>query len=476
MGAKRSKNQFRREQAKKRKLEQAQNAQDTPSEPPADPTPAKSTEPTKPAETTPDKPAAKRQKLEEPEVDTSSELFHQFEQVFERFKPQEAPAEPTALVKAEEPVSELEPELEPEEDKLTRREAKQRTKVPLLQLKLLTKFPELVEWYDADAPDPELCVALKTRPNAVQVPGQWRSRRDYLAKKQLDRPPFKLPAYIAETGIMDMREDPSEQSLKQQQRAKVQVRLGKLDIDYRKLHDAFFKFQYQQKPRLYKFGDCYYEGRDDAKEMDELAGLRPGVVLKQLRAALGMLETDTKAPPPWIAVMQRVGKPPAYASLMIPGVDGSYNNEGYHVERQRRTRAGGYGEKWGVLLMDSSLEEEEEEEEDKGKDKREPKVEPKVEPKREPARVEEKPRVERVAVELFGTVALLEKPVTEESSDKKLFTVVDEHAGSLRELLEKQFSGEPKEEKGQKEKEKETSKEKEQPKEAKADEIDSFKF
>lgn len=36
-------------------------------------------------------------------------------------------------------------------------------------------------------------------------------------------------------------------------------RLGKIDIDYQVLHDAFFK--YQLKSNLTVFGDIYYEGK-----------------------------------------------------------------------------------------------------------------------------------------------------------------------------------------------------------------------
>ena len=36
-------------------------------------------------------------------------------------------------------------------------------------------------------------------------------------------------------------------------------RLGKIDIEYSVLHDAFFK--YQTKSELTVFGDAYYEGK-----------------------------------------------------------------------------------------------------------------------------------------------------------------------------------------------------------------------
>lgn len=38
-------------------------------------------------------------------------------------------------------------------------------------------------------------------------------------------------------------------------------RMGKMDIDYDVLHDAFFK--YQTKPRMTAFGDIYYEGKEN---------------------------------------------------------------------------------------------------------------------------------------------------------------------------------------------------------------------
>ncbi len=36
--------------------------------------------------------------------------------------------------------------------------------------------------------------------------------------------------------------------------------MGKLDIDYQVLHDAFFK--YQTKPHLSGLGELYYEGKE----------------------------------------------------------------------------------------------------------------------------------------------------------------------------------------------------------------------
>ena len=48
-------------------------------------------------------------------------------------------------------------------------------------------------------------------------------------------------------------------SLKQKTRERVRPKMGKLTIDYQKLHDAFFKWQ--TKPKMTIHGDLYYEVR-----------------------------------------------------------------------------------------------------------------------------------------------------------------------------------------------------------------------
>jgi len=89
--------------------------------------------------------------------------------------------------------------------------------------------------------------------------------------------------------------------------------VGRLDIDYSILHDAFFK--YQTKPSLSGLGELYYEGKEyEAK----VKNIKPGVLSDELRKALGMAETS---PPPWLINMQRYGPPPSYPSLKVPGLN-----------------------------------------------------------------------------------------------------------------------------------------------------------
>lgn len=123
-------------------------------------------------------------------------------------------------------------------------------------------------------------------------------------------------------------EDENKMSAKQKNRSRVAPKMGAIDIDYRTLHDAFFK--HQHKPSgLTKIGDMYYEG----KEMETQTNIKPGGPYSDaLREALGM--TSENSPPPWLNNMQRYGPPPSYPNLKIPGLNAPLPNDqcqyGYH--------------------------------------------------------------------------------------------------------------------------------------------------
>jgi splicing factor 3B subunit 2 len=64
-------------------------------------------------------------------------------------------------------------------------------------------------------------------------------------KRGIEKAPFDLPGFIKKTGIMEMRaalaEKEETKTLKAKMRERVRPKMGKIDIDYQKLHDAFFK-------------------------------------------------------------------------------------------------------------------------------------------------------------------------------------------------------------------------------------------
>merc|ERR1719181_35145 len=102
-------------------------------------------------------------------------------------------------------------------------------------------------------------------------------------------------------------------SMKGKQRDKVRPKMGKLDIDYQVLHDAFFK--YSKKIPLTKHGDIYYEGKENEVRIQNKT---PGQLSDALKNALGMTDNG---PPPYLLNMQRYGPPPSYPSLKIPGLN-----------------------------------------------------------------------------------------------------------------------------------------------------------
>lgn len=202
--------------------------------------------------------------------------------------------------------------------KLSKKKKKKLNKLSIAELKALVRNPEVVEWQDPSSSDPRLLVQIKAQRNVVPVPGHWSLKREYLSSKRgIEKPPFKLPKFIADTGITEMRdavlEKQAEQTLKQKQRERVQPKMGKLDIDYQKLYDAFFRFQ--TKPDLTRFGDLYHEGKEWEADYRYF---KPGEISDSLREALGM---QPGFPPPWLLQQQRIGPPPSYPLLKIPGLN-----------------------------------------------------------------------------------------------------------------------------------------------------------
>lgn len=201
---------------------------------------------------------------------------------------------------------------------MSKKARKAQNKLSVAELKALVHKPETVDWTDTSASDPRLLVHIKSYRNVVPVPAHWSLKREYLSSKRgVEKPPFALPKFIQETGIAEMRdavlEKQDQASLKQKQRERVQPKMGKLDIDYQKLYEAFFRFQ--TKPELTRFGEVYYEGKEYETN---LRHLRPGELSEELKEALNI---PPGAPPPWLINQQRFGPPPSYPSLKIPGLN-----------------------------------------------------------------------------------------------------------------------------------------------------------
>lgn len=280
------------------------------------------------------------------------------------------------------------------EPKISKKKRKELNKLSVAELKSMVRKPEIVEWTDTSANDPRLLIHIKAHRNVVPVPSHWSLKREYLSSKRgVEKAPFALPKFIQETGIAEMRDaalDKQEQSsLKQKQRERVQPKMGRLDIDYQKLYEAFFRFQ--TKPELTRYGEIYYEGKEYETNLKHL---RPGDLSEELKEALNM---PPGAPPPWLINQQRYGPPPSYPALKIPGLNAppppgamwGYHPGGYGkppvdehnrplyggdifgvLQAQQNAQQGEPVEKdlWGELQVSEESEEESEEEEEEDDD------------------------------------------------------------------------------------------------------------
>ena len=175
------------------------------------------------------------------------------------FREQDTTAEPTKgeIIYSDDEMP-SEDDSETEKKPLSKKRRQKLARLTVAELKQLVKKPEVVEWTDVTAADPRLLLHLKSYRNTVPIPQHWSAKRDYLqGKRGIEKPPFQLPSYIADTGIATMRDAVKEKeanmSLKAKTRERVQPKMGKIDIDYQKLHDAFFKFQ--TKPPVTGFGE-----------------------------------------------------------------------------------------------------------------------------------------------------------------------------------------------------------------------------
>lgn len=394
--------------------------------------------------------------------DESNPHAKELERIFSHFVKPEILTNPEAHKEEEKQIEESSTEEEEEEKeekkKLSKKKLKLLRRPTISQLKQLVDRPDVVEIHDVTAQDPLTLAYLKSYRNTVPVPRHWSQKRKYLqGKRGIEKTPFRLPDYIAATGIQEIRdayrsrEDSKKAAAKQRDR--MNPKLGKLDIDYQVLHDAFFKFQ--TKPKLTIHGDLYYEG----KEFEiKLKNCKPGKLSDALKKALGM---PPGAPPPWLINMQRHGPPPSYPHLKIPGLNAPIPEGaswGYHpggwgrppvdeagrplygdvfgkekVKEEPKDEEAENVELWGEPTITEDFEEERPEEIEEKSEEEEEKEEEEVEEKEETA-----PKVELIdtistitsGIETPESIDLRKKKeapkVTQPPEKKQLYTELQE--------------------------------------------------
>ncbi|CDH14525.1 related to Cold sensitive U2 snRNA suppressor 1 [Zygosaccharomyces bailii ISA1307] len=273
-----------------------------------------------------------RHKGLKPKLQEPSDLAKQYEPLIEKFQVRKEQEGSQVVIYRDAPEEDQnfsEAEDNKQETEISRKKLRKAAKPSLTELKQTVPFPELIQWYDCDAQFPHLLASIKTSKNIVPVPEHWQNKKEYLAGRSfLEKKPFQLPEILKETDIEQMRqtmpeaEESKDPSLKETARARVQPKLGSLDIDYKKFHDIFFKLGANWKPDyLLPFGDLFYENRnlyEEARWMKLVREKKPGKISADLRKIMNMGEGKL---PPWCMKMKSLGMPPGYPTLKIAGLN-----------------------------------------------------------------------------------------------------------------------------------------------------------
>lgn len=220
----------------------------------------------------------------------------------------------------------------------SKRKLRKLSKPSLLSLKETVTHPEIIEWFDCDAKDPFLLATIKSTKNVVPIPKHWQFKREYLSGRSLlNKKPFELPDIIKQTDISQMREtlpsdnnnldEQNEKSIKELSRARVQPKLGSLDIDFKKMFNIFFKLGATWKPNLLlPFGDQFFENRnliEEASWVEMTQVYKPGKISQELRNIMGLQDGQL---PIWCMEMNKIGLPPSYPNIKIAGINWDISN------------------------------------------------------------------------------------------------------------------------------------------------------
>ena len=199
---------------------------------------------------------------------------------------------------------------------------KNKIKPKLITLKLIAQNPSLVGIDDVNSPCPFIYTSLKSLACFVPVSPFWAMRKGKLKRLPFNfRPEYKLPPNVASTRIAQTRALSKENAIsapkKRVKLSRLQPIIGQLNVSYSDMHDCFFKLTYT--PPLSRLGEYPQAFFERTRSQQTLSSGNPGVISEKLREALGMA-TDTQ-PLPFLKTMQKIGLPPGYPGLLVPGIN-----------------------------------------------------------------------------------------------------------------------------------------------------------
>ncbi|KAK6090897.1 hypothetical protein P3W45_000142 [Vairimorpha bombi] len=176
-----------------------------------------------------------------------------------------------------------------------------------------SSFPHLVEIEDVKCEDPIFYTKLKNVYKIVPVIKRWKSKQIFPVNYK--KKEYSIPTCIINTGLDLLRYNliqmKKDQTDKTKYMEKMFPKLGKSAINPQKLYECFHKNILS--PFLYEYGDVF-----DFTWEHERKRYLPGVIDDELKKVLGM---DEFSPPPWLFKMQKIGLPPSYPDIKVPGVN-----------------------------------------------------------------------------------------------------------------------------------------------------------
>lgn len=179
------------------------------------------------------------------------------------------------------------------------------------RLKSISPYPHLVEIEDVKSEDPIFYNKIKNLHSSVPVVKRWKNK--FLFPINFNKKEYTIPISIINTGLDLLRQNiiqiKKNQTDKEKFLSKLFPKLGSASINPKKLYEAFSPF----RPFMFPYGEVF-----DFTWETEKKRYCPGMLTDELKKALRMTEFS---PPPWIFKMQKIGPPPSYPDLKIPGVN-----------------------------------------------------------------------------------------------------------------------------------------------------------
>lgn len=222
--------------------------------------------------------------------------------------------------------------------------------ISLIDLKLYSNNPNLVSRKDLNAPFPFLLVKIKSDFNIVNFPFNSETNGEIISRSSLNQSKYVIPPNVLLANISALKKidfENQEKKIKKMKIGELSKAIIKINVDYQKMHDSFFKYDYE--PKLSIYGEIF--GNNNGKKNHDRFSLSKekifynsenGIISNSLKKALGIEKfPNGQIPFPWIKKMRKFGLPPAYSGIKIMGINKEFPK---NVDKKL----------WGDIIQDNA--------------------------------------------------------------------------------------------------------------------------